>query len=229
MVEPKGPVNVGHMARLVQNFGIEKLYLVNPRVDLSVAAVYASHASGVIDRAVFGTLDEVREDNELLVATTAVRASKKSNVIRRTVSLDRLHEVLSSAHSSSIVFGRDTTGLTNEEIRKCDVTVTIDTGQAYRSLNIGHAAAIVLYLASRGDGKGRPAQGRKAREVFSESLHELAVASRVPKHKATNMLEVGKRIAATSKMTDAQLNLLAGVFRKAVAAMDLPQDRGSKT
>jgi TrmH family RNA methyltransferase len=229
LVEPKGPVNVGHVARLVQNFGVEKLYLVKPKVDLSVAAIYASHASGVLDRALVTSFEKVRRENELLVATTAVRASKKSNVIRRSVGPDRLHGILSAAKSSSLVFGRDTTGLTNEEIRRCDVTLTIDTSPAYRALNIGHAAAIVLYLASRGgQGKGGN-QGRVAREVFARSFYDLAEASRLPKHKTQNLFEVAKRIAASSGITDAQLNLLSGVFRKAVATLKETQERGSKT
>jgi tRNA/rRNA methyltransferase len=229
LVEPRGPVNVGHIARLVRNFGVEKLYLIEPKVDLSVAAVYASHAADVLDDAIVTTFDKVREDNELLVATTAVRASKKSNVIRRATGPDRLHEILSSAKTSSLVFGRDTTGLTNREIEACDVTTTIETLPAYRTLNIGHAVAIILYLASRGRGPRRGNQGRVAREVFAESFYELAEASRMPKHKTRNLYEVGKRVAAGSEMTDAQLNLLSGVFRKAVASMKSAQDRGSKT
>ena len=229
LVEPRGPVNVGHVARLVQNFGAEKLYLVEPRVDLSVAAVYASHASEVLDRAVVTTFGKVRSDNELLVATTAVRASKKSNVIRRTVGLERLHGILSSSGSSSLVFGRDTTGLTNEEIRQCDVTVTIDTAPAYRALNIGHAAAIILYLASRGGPGKQAGQGRRAREIFARNFYELAEAARLPEHKIQNLFEVGKRIAASSTLTDAQLNLFSGVFKRATATIGRPQDRGSKT
>ncbi len=229
LVEPRGPVNVGHVARLVQNFGVEKLYLVEPKVDLSVAAVYASHAADVLDRAVVTSFRKVREENELLVATTAVRASKKSNVIRRTAGPDRLNGLLSSSGSSSLVFGRDTTGLTNREIEACDVTVTIDTAPGYRALNIGHAAAIILYLASKRRGRNRSRQGRVAREVFACSFYELAVASDLPRHKTKNLYEVGKRAAATSGMSDVQLNLLSGVFRKAVASMAEPQARGSKT
>ena len=229
LVEPRGPVNVGHVARLVRNFGVEKLYLVNPKVDLSVAAVYASHASVVLDNAVITSFDEVRKENELMVATTAVRASKKSNVIRRAVGPDRLHGILSSSSTSSLVFGRDTTGLTNREIRDCDLTLTIDTSPAYRALNLGHAVAIVLYLASRGSRGTPPGQGRKAREVFAKSFYELAEASRLPGHKTRNLFETAKRLAASSRMTDAQLNLLAGVFRKAVSTMDELQERGSKT
>ena len=194
-----------------------------------MAAVYASHASAVLDDAVVTTFEKVRKENELLVATTAVKATKKSNVIRRTVRPDRLYDILSSAKTSSLVFGRDTTGLTNKEIRVCDVTTTIETAPGYKALNVGHAAAIILYMASRrGDGHRRE-QGRQAREIFAKSLYELAQASRVPQHKTRNFFEVGKRVAAASAMTDAQLNLLTGVFRKAVATMDAAHERGSKT
>ncbi len=229
LVEPKGPVNVGHVARLVRNFRVEKLYLVEPMVDLSVAAVYASHASDVLDSAIMTTFEKVRKDHELLVATTAVRASKKSNVIRRVVGPDRLHQILSESRTSSLVFGRDTTGLTNQEIEMCDATTTIDAAPEYRALNLGHAVAIILYLASRGKKSTSSGQGRVAREVFARSFFELAEASRMPKHKVRNLYEAGKRVAVSSEMTDAQLNLLSGVFRKAVAALEEGQERGSKT
>ena len=111
----------------------------------------------------------------------------------------------------------------------CDVTTTIDAFAGYRALNIGHAAAIILYMATRGRRRKHREQGRRAREVFARSFNELAEASRVPKHKTRSLFEVGKRVAATSGMTDAQLNLLAGVFRKAVATIATTQDRGSKT
>lgn len=229
MVEPKGPVNVGHVARLVQNFGVEKLYLVNPQFDMSVASIYASHASSVLDRAVVTTLENVRKENELLVATTAVRGSK-SNVIRRAVAPERLHEILSKSKASSLVFGRDTTGLNNREIEMCDVTTTIDANHSYRALNIGHAAAIILYVASRGSKKARKRnQGRKAREIFAGNLRNLAEASKLPRHRTQNLFEASKRIAASSEMTDAQLNLLSGVFKKALAKMKAPHDGDSNT
>ena len=228
LVEPKGPVNVGHVARLVQNFGVEKLYLVNPQVDMSVAAIYASHASQVLDRATVTTFERVRKENELMVATTAIRGSR-SNVIRRAVAPERLHEILSRAETSSLVFGRDSTGLNNREIEMCDVTTTIDASQAYRALNLGHAAAIILYLASRGRRVGRrKEQGRKAREIFASGFRDLAEASNVPDYKTQSLFEASKRIAASSGMTDAQLNLFSGVFKKAVAALKT-QERDSKT
>lgn len=215
LVEPRYPVNLGHVARLVSNFGVQKLYLVRPKVDMSTAAVYASHASNILDTATLATFKKVREENELLVATTAIKASKRSNVIRAGVGPEELRPLLSSSRTSSIVFGRDSTGLTNEEIRACDVTVTIDTAKDYRSLNIGHAVAILLYAASRPGSVRMHAQSRVAREVFAKTLSELGVAARVPEHHAGNLFEVAKRIAAGSDLTDRQLNLMSGIFTKA--------------
>jgi len=228
LVEPNYPVNVGHTARLLKNFGVKKLYLVKPKIDISVAAVYASHASDVLDRAIVTTFENVREENELLVATTAVRASKKSNIIRKPIGPDCLRSILSSSRTSSLVFGRDTTGLTNDEIRICDVTTTIDTVPAYRALNLGHAVAIILYLASKGVGTSVRVQSRRAREVFAESLYELAVASKMPPHRVKNLFQAGKRIATTSDLTDAQLNLMTGVFRRALSILG-HHDLDSKT
>lgn len=229
LVEPQGPVNVGHVARLVRNFGVKKLYLVKPKVDISVAAVYASHAADVLDDAVVTTFDTVREENDLLVATTAVKARKKSNIVRRTVKPEGLPSLLSSAKTSSLVFGRDSTGLTNEEIRKCDVTTTIESAPRYRALNVGNAAAIILYLASRGGVGKIKTQSRSAREVFAKSLLDLGEASRAPRHRTAQLYEVGKRIASSSKLTDNQLYLLSGVFRKAVTTIGDLQDSDSKT
>ncbi len=229
LVEPRYAVNVGHVARLAKNFGVRKLYLVNPKVDMSVATVYAAHASDVLDNARKVTFAGLRRENQLLVATTAVRAAKGSNVIRRTVRPERIGELVAGARTAALVFGRDTTGLTNEEIGLCDVTTVIDTGTRYRTLNVGHAVAIMLHLASSGRGKARPVQSRMARDLFASSFQQLTVSAELPKHKVRNMGEVAKRIAASAALTDSQLLLMAGVFRKAALARARRQARDSKT
>jgi len=229
LVEPRYPVNVGHVARLMKNFGVSKLYLVNPNVDMSVAAVYASHASDVLEGAKKVSFGRLRRDNQMLVATTAVRASRGSNVIRRSVKPERISAILRTARTASLVFGRDTTGLTNQEIAQCDVTTVLETGTRYRTLNIGHAVAILLYLISKGEQRKVAVQGKVARELFARSFHELARGSRMADHRVRNLREVGKRIAAASGLTDSQLNLMTGVFRRAKLAIGEGHPRDSKT
>jgi tRNA/rRNA methyltransferase len=229
LVEPQYPVNVGHIARLVKNFGVRRLYLVNPKVDLSVAAVYAAHASDVLDNAKRVTFGALRRENQLLVATTAVKAVKGSNVVRRTVRPERVGELVRASRTAAIVFGRDTTGLTNAEIGMCDVTTVIGTGTRHRTLNVGHAVAIMLYLTSLAKERPKVLQSRIARDLFSSSFHELALSAELPAHKVKNMREVAKRIAASSALTDSQLLLMAGVFRRASLARKRRQGRDSKT
>lgn len=229
LVEPQYPVNLGHVARLVKNFGVRRLYLVNPRVDLSVATVYAAHASDVLEGARRVTFERLRRENQLLVATTAVRAVKGSNVIRRMVRPERIRELVGAAKTAALVFGRDTTGLTNDEIGLCDVTTRIETGTRYGTLNVGHAVAIMLYLVSGAKMRTRAAQSRRARELFASGFQRLAITADLPRHKVSNAREVAKRIAASSELTDSQLLLMGGVFRKAALAGERRQARDSKT
>jgi tRNA/rRNA methyltransferase len=229
LVEPQYPVNLGHTARLAKNFGVRKLYLVNPKVDMSVATIYASHAGDVLENAEVVTFPQLRRRNELLVATTAVRARKKSNVIRRSVRPEQVSSYVRSARSASLVLGRDTTGLTNEEIKSCDITTVVDTGSRYRTLNVSHAAAILLYTISCGDTKAFQGSSRRARGLFAKNLLGLAVASRMPSHRVRNMGEIGKRMAAASRLTDEHLLFMCGVFRKAIGTIEELQDPTSKT
>lgn len=228
LVEPQYPVNVGHVARLVKNFGVRRLYLVNPKADMSVAMVYAAHASDVLENAKLVTFSRLRRENQLLVATTAIKAVKGSNVVRRIVRPERVGELVGATGTAALVFGRDTTGLTNEEIGRCDVTTVINTGTRYRTLNVGHAVAIMLYLASAPRGRVKAVQSKSARDLFAASFYRLALSARLPEHRVRNMREVAKRIAASAALTDSQLQLMAGVFRRATSART-SQARDSKT
>lgn len=229
VVEPQYPINLGHVARLLKNFGIAKLYLVRPKVDMSVALIYASHAADILENAERVTMPQLRKRNDLLIATTAIGARKRSNVIRQSVKPEQVAGFVQSAESASLVLGRDTTGLTNDEIRTCDITVVVETGSRYRTLNISHAAAIMLYVISRGEGSGFLGPSRKARELFAQSLSDLATSSRMPLHKLRNMSEIGKRIAVESRLTERQLLMLSGIFRRAVRTIEGAQGRTSKT
>ena len=229
VVEPQYPVNLGHIARLVKNFGVSKLCLVRPKVDMSVALIYASHATDVLENAEVVSLSQLRKNNDLLVATTAVEAKRRSNVIRRSMKPEEAARYLRSVATASLVLGRDTTGLTNEEIKMCDMTTVVETGSRYKTLNVSHAAAILLYLVSR-DAEVFRTSSRMAREVFAESLYGLALASRVPSHRLRNMQEMGKRLAASSRLGDEQLMLMSSVFRKAMGTIgDLQRAPVSKT
>jgi len=98
------PVNLGYTARLMKNFGVERLYLVGPKCDMRAASVYASHGSDVLERAKIVTLAKVRRTHDVLLATTAVRARRGANVSRTAVRPEEAVARTLAAERASIVF-----------------------------------------------------------------------------------------------------------------------------
>jgi tRNA/rRNA methyltransferase len=220
------PVNLGYIARLMKNFGLRKLYLVAPNCDMRAASVYASHGSEILERAEVVTLAKVRKAHDLLLATTAIRARRGANVSRTTVRPDEAIARAMAAKSASMVFGRDTTGLTNEELALCDLVTTIDTRTDYKTLNVSHSVAILLYLASaaRAGGRVRAAPGtsrasRDRREAFSRYAYQLAIASGMEEQKAERVVQVARRVALRSEVSTRELGLLVALLRKAELAI----------
>jgi tRNA/rRNA methyltransferase len=223
------PVNLGYTARLMKNFGLQRLYLVSPNCDMRAASVYASHGAHVLKDAKVVALSKVRRTHDLLLATTAIRARRGANVGRTTVKPEEAVAQIVAAKSASIVFGRDTTGLTNEELAICDLVTSVETRTDYRTLNVSHSAAILLYLTSRAWGadkapRAREASGasRERREAFSRYAYDLAIASGMQGHRAERMVQVARRVALKSEVNSKELGLLVSLLRKAELELKRP-------
>jgi tRNA/rRNA methyltransferase len=216
------PVNLGYTARLMKNFGLRRLYLVDPKCDMRAASVYASHGADVLKGSELATLSKVRKAHDLLLATTAIKARRGVNVGRTTVKPEEAVAQVVAAESASIVFGRDTTGLTNEELALCDLVTSVETRTEYRTLNVSHSAAILLFLisgawaarkASRKEADQRAS--RERRMAFSRYAYQLAIASGMQSHKAERIVQVARRVALKSEVSPRELGLLVSLMRKA--------------
>jgi tRNA/rRNA methyltransferase len=218
------PVNLGYTARLLKNFGVRKLFLVDPRCDMRVASVYASHGAEVLKEAQVVSLEKVRETHDVLVATTAIRAKKGSNVNRTAVRPEEAIQGIQGAKSASLVFGRDTTGLRNDELLLCDLVTMIDTRTSYKTLNVSHSVAILLFLASRVSGPSQASpdvsqSSKEKRDVFAGYAHQLAVSSGLQGHRADRVTQVARRIALKSNLSPKEIGLLVSLMRKADLAI----------
>ena len=217
------PVNLGYTARLMKNFGLRRLYLVSPNCDMRAASVYASHGVDVLKDAEVVTLTRVRKKHHLLLATTAITARRGANVGRTAVRPEEAVPLVVASESASLVFGRDTTGLTNEEISRCDLVTSVETRTGYRTLNVSHAAAILLYLISRAWGARKAPQvqsaSRERREAFSRYAYDLAMASGMQRHRAERVVQVARRVALKSEVDSKELGLLVSLLRKAEIAV----------
>jgi tRNA/rRNA methyltransferase len=215
LVGPEFPINVGYAARLIKNFGVRKLYLVEPNFDRRVASVYAAHGADVLEAAEEIDFDALRGRHDLLVATTAVTAARRANVNRLSVPPEEVAGYVSSSKSASLVFGRDTTGLRNEELARCDLVTSVSTGTAYRTLNVSHSMGILLYVLSKHGMEHMRLPDLGKRDAFAVYAYELALASGMEEQRAETLRRLAKRIALRSQLGERDIGLLVSLLRRA--------------
>lgn len=149
LVNPSHPGNIGSVARAMKVMDINRLVLVNPKT-LPDESSYrlASGAADVLDNAkVFSNFQEAILASQFIVGTTA---RERDVMIKPVLPQAAIQSIKKSAETAdvsqiSLVFGAERTGLTNEEIRQCNILVNIPTGLSYRSLNLAQAVQIMAY------------------------------------------------------------------------------------
>ncbi len=146
LVEPAGPINVGSIARVMKNFGLNHLVLVNPQCDLlSIEAKHmAVHAQDVLECAVkVATLPEALHGCTRAIATTARVRDWETPLEQPRSALPWLLE--EPTQPAALIFGREDRGLSNEELNYAQRFVRIPTSPSYTSLNLATAVAICCY------------------------------------------------------------------------------------
>lgn len=145
LVEPEGEINVGFIARLIENFCVDEFYIVNPKINITDARRFAARASHILDKVVIvNTLNEALKGIELSGCTSA-KVGSAGDYLRHSVSIEKFVELALCYKSVALVFGRESVGLTRNELRQCDLVVYIPTSPKYPALNVSHAVAIALY------------------------------------------------------------------------------------
>ncbi len=145
-VETEGAINLGFIARLVENFDVDEFYLVSPKTSLEEAERYAAKAVESLRTAnIVKSLDEALKDVKLSFCSSAIYSSG-NDVLRSPIAPWEMAEIaVGKGGLIALVVGRESTGLTRKEIEKCDLLVNIPSSSRYRSLNLSNATAIMLY------------------------------------------------------------------------------------
>lgn len=148
LVQPEGEYNVGFVARLCKNFGVKELYIVNPVCDVTKGREFAVRGIDVLNESrVVQTLDEAITDLDLKIATSSI-ADIPGDFLRKSVKPWEITKLILNKRVG-LIFGRESVGLTREEISKCDLLLHIPTNTEYPVLNLSHAVGIVLYEINR--------------------------------------------------------------------------------
>lgn len=146
MVQPTHPGNIGAAARAMKNMGLSRLVLVDPlRFPDDEARFRAASAVDLVDGAqVVGTLAEAIDDCQLVIGTSARNRRVPWPMIGpREIGPRVLPEL---AHGPvAILFGREASGLTNDELARCQLHLFVPSDPGYPSLNISMAMQLVAW------------------------------------------------------------------------------------
>jgi len=144
--ETKGPMNVGAVARAMNNMGLRELALVNPCEYTSNEA--RKMASGCNDTllgaGVFSSTKEAVASAGFVVGMTCRTGKYRKDAVTPEVMAGVLLP-LSQNNRIALLFGTERTGLTNDEIALCDMLVTIPSSALNVSLNLAQAVLLVCY------------------------------------------------------------------------------------
>ncbi|RLE66288.1 MAG: RNA methyltransferase [Thermoprotei archaeon] len=219
LVEPLYEINIGYVARIMKNFCLVNLILVNPRCEIGDTAYrYAMHGREILDKAqCVESLDEVFENFDLVVSTSG-KSPLSSGYHRRSLTPEDLVKMLSKIRGEiAILFGREDIGLTNEIIKKSDLLVYIPANIEYSTLNLSHAVAIIAYIIFR-ELKYRSRTvniaSKRERELLLDYFSLIFEKSQVPSHKTEKAKLVLRRILSRANTSKEEIYSLITVFRR---------------
>ena len=226
LVHPQLGENIGMVARAMANFGLAELRLVNPRdgwpSEKAISA--ASKADHVIEAAkVYPSLEEAVSDLEFVYATTARDRYGYKEVRSPVVAADDLRTRFRVGQKTGILFGRERTGLTNEEIALADELVTFPVNPAFASLNLAQAVLLMSYewmksgLASVEDTPfdalpQRPAKKEELQGLFDHVEETLDARGYFrPAEKKPKLVENLRAILTRPSFTGTEIQVLRGI------------------
>jgi TrmH family RNA methyltransferase len=230
-IEPQYEINVGYVARIMKNFGFEQMYITNPRFNEEDAARFSTHGKDILASAKIVTLKELRKTFDVLVGTTALSAYSRLNVLRDSISAVQLSEIIKETESEKdfcLVIGRETSGLNNRELEICDLFVVIDTKSEYKTMNISHALAILLYEISKirseiplkKNKRNKELATRQEMDLLINYVNKVADRFGYDKHKQPMLNSAVQRLLARGTPTSKETMLLISLFRKSLLAIE---------
>lgn len=224
---PQMHENIGATARSMANFSLETLRLIAPRDGKpeEKAFAMASGADRILENAlIYETFQEGIADIEFMIATTArVRDMSKPMMTPAKV-MPIVQEKLTQGIKCGFLFGRERTGLENEEIVVADILVRVPVDPEFASLNLAQSVLLLGYewykyvqadnLLPVREGASPPATKKDLLYLFEHLEAELDRKNFLrPLEKRPNMVQTLRNILVKADLNEQEVRTLRGVIR----------------
>lgn len=233
--------NIGAAARAMKTMGFASLRLVNPcRYQTADSLARASGADSIVrDAEVFSSLDDAIADCHQIYGTSARSRSLEWTVVTAREAAESIAVSLASGQAAqeqgtgektAVVFGRERSGLTNEELALCQHRLWIPSNPEFSSLNLGSAVQVVAYELAMAAAFGTVTDTEPA----TEPLADAAAMARFYTHLEQTLIATGfldpdnprhllrrlKRYFGRNQPTETELNIFRGILTSVTSQRD---------
>jgi tRNA (cytidine32/uridine32-2'-O)-methyltransferase len=163
--------NIGSAARAMKVMGLSQMVLVDPQcqVDVQAIALAAGASEIALNAQIYPTLEAAVADCGLVVGTSARSRTLEWPMLEPRECGEKLISE-ANQHSVAMVFGRERTGLTNDELQLCHYHVCVPANPEYSSLNLAMAVQLLSY------------EVRMAYLTLQQSLQSNTLQEEYPRH-----------------------------------------------
>lgn len=230
LVEPQLAQNIGAVARVMLNFGLTDLRLVNPRDGWpnKDAVAPSAGADPILENVqVFPSTLAAIGDLNRVFASSARTHDMIKYIYSPHTALECLATTAHSGQKVGVLFGSERCGLLNEDISLCEALIKISTNPEFSSLNLAHAVALVAYEWSLQINSSAPQifrtgatslATRKALGNFFAHLEEELDRTGFLRHKKKRptMVRNIRNIFQRANLTEQEVRSLRGIVRSLV-------------
>jgi len=234
LVATSHPGNIGAAARAMHTMGLGGLVLVDPRRFPDPEAVaLASGANAVLDSArVVATLDEALSGCALTVGFSARPREFAGRVL--AVRDAAAQAIAHSTHGDvAFVFGTEMSGLSNDELARCNVIATIPTNPDYASLNLAAAVQVAAYELRQAATDGsvwraprfEPATFDEIEGLYAHGARTLAEMRFLAPQMPRRLLPRLRRLFARAALEKEEVSILRGILARIDQILDRHERR----
>jgi tRNA/rRNA methyltransferase len=217
LVEPREAGNVGAVARAMKNFGFGELWIVGKHPQLlPVSGWWASGADDVLEHARFvPSLREAIEGVQMTVATTSMRGRTTPVSFTARTLAERFSAL--GGQTLALVFGREDSGLTSDELALCQHTAAIPTNGGFPTMNLAQSACVFCYELSAIAPRSMERELADAGAV--ERLHQrarelLLEAGFLHANNPDRIYDDLRAIAGRASLDPREVTILLGIIRQ---------------
>ena len=221
LMQPSTPGNIGAVARVMKNFNLKNLTLIDPKTNhLSLEALSrAKHAKDILKKAKIKPSSYLKS-RPTLIATTSQLGSDY-NLKRTPLTPKQILTKISKKQKVSILFGSEGNGLTNDELSLADIVLHIPSSPNYPTLNLSHSVTIICYELFQQSEDKTATQFTPASKIelniinknFTKILNQLTFTT---KEKKDTQKTVWKHIFGRALLTKRESFAVIGFLKKLI-------------